>query len=394
MRLPIIILTLSFASAALSTLAGEDRSQSNDAARAVAVQHYADVVHAAYVDAQGGAQRLQETVEKFCARPDETGLQACRGAWVRARQPYGITEAFRFYGGPVDDANGPEGLMNAWPVDEAWLESGDGRGLIEDETTWPEITAEELRAANQKEGEKNIASGWHALEFLLWGKDESLDVPGQRPLSDFTEAPYAQRRIAALRVLAVALSRDLEGLVQAWSPSVAGNYRSRFLKMETAEAARCIITGLIFLSGQEMAGERLNVALETRDQEDEQSCFSDTTTQDLRQNLLGLQVVWDGTYESSFIAENDVSGPGLRSACQALDPAMADAASAALIRCSSLAASLPVPFDRSIQQADGSHERRMYQEMRAALEQLSSLFQAVADKMSLQIIAGGAFYNG
>ncbi|SKB01651.1 putative iron-regulated protein [Prosthecobacter debontii] len=386
----IIGLGLSVASAS----AGADRSQSNEAARAEAVLHYADVVHAAYVDAQGGAQRLQESVEKFCARPDEAGLQACRKAWERARQPYAVTEAFRFYGGPVDDASGPEGLMNAWPVDEAWLESGDGRGLIEDETTWPEITAEALRAANQKEGEKNIASGWHALEFLLWGKDESLEGPGQRPWTDFTSAPHAERRTAALRVLAQALGQDLEGLVQAWSPSVSGNYRSRFLQMETAEAARCMLTGLIYLSGQEMAGERLNVALETRDQEDEQSCFSDTTTQDLRHNLLGLQTVWAGTYESIFIAENDVSGEGLQKACHALDPAMADAVTAALNRCAQLAASLPEPFDRAIQNPDGSHERRMYQEMRAELEQLSNLFQAVADKMSLQIIAGGAFYNG
>jgi len=66
----------------------------------------------------------------------------------------------------------------------------------------------------------------------------------------------------------------------------------------------------------------------------------------------------------------------------------------ALTTCTALAATLPTPFDQAVQGEDDSHGRRMYQEMRAELEILSGLFQDMADKMSLQIANGAAFYNG
>lgn len=386
-------LILLFAALGLSHFVLAD---TNDDARTQAVRHYPVVVHAAYVDALGGAEYLQGRVLKFCAQPDEAGLRACREAWRRARQPYCTTEAFRFYGGPIDDENGPEGLMNSWPVDESWLESGaERRGIIEDETTYPEITVAVLRAANQKEGEKNVASGWHAIEFLLWGRDESAEGPGARPVTDFTTAPFAARRLAALAVLTQSMVEHLQYLVKAWEVREdGGNYEATFVQLNAGEAVKRMLTGLIFLSGQEMAGERLNVALETRDQEDEQSCFSDNTTQDMQDNLCGLRMVWEGSYESVFIAENDVSGPGLKVSCVALDPALAEAVDKALTTCTALAATLPTPFDQAVQGEDDSHGRRMYQEMRAELEILSGLFQDMADKMSLQIANGAAFYNG
>lgn len=368
----------------------------NEEARRLASAHYPEVVHAAYVDSVGGAEHLLAAIQEFCAQPTESGLNACRAAWIKARCPYGITEAFRFYGGPIDDEKGPEGLLNAWPVDEAWLESSsDLSGIIQDERSYPEITLELLQAANQKDGEKNVASGWHALEFLLWGRDENPLGPGNRPLTDFTTERFAKRRLEALNVLSQSLVHQLSYLADAWEKTENGeNYRAAYSQSTAGENVRRMLTGLIYLSGQEMAGERLTVALETRDQEDEQSCFSDTTTQDLQHNLVGLRMVWDGFYESSFIAENDVSGPGLKVVSTALDPALTEAVDAAFLRCESLITALPQPFDQAMQAPDDSHPRRMYQEMRAAMENLSTLFQTMADKMSLQIAIGSAYYNG
>ena len=54
-------------------------------------------------------------------------LVPARKAWLAAREPYGQTEAFRFYGGPIDDAKGPEGRINAWPLDEAYIDSVKGK---------------------------------------------------------------------------------------------------------------------------------------------------------------------------------------------------------------------------------------------------------------------------
>jgi putative iron-regulated protein len=45
-------------------------------------------------------------------------MDAAKEAWLTARQSYGPTEAYRPYGAPIDDDNGPEGQLNACPLDE------------------------------------------------------------------------------------------------------------------------------------------------------------------------------------------------------------------------------------------------------------------------------------
>ena len=59
-----------------------------------------------------------EALGRFAAAPSGAGLVSARETWLAAREWYGLTEAFRFYGGPIDGDDGPEGRINAWPLDE------------------------------------------------------------------------------------------------------------------------------------------------------------------------------------------------------------------------------------------------------------------------------------
>ena len=230
-----------------------------------------------------------------------------RNAWKRARIPYGQTEAFRFYGGPIDDADGPEGQLNAWPMDESYVDYVEGNpcaGIIND----PEapITQEHLLALNEQGGEENVSLGYHAIEFLLWGQDLSADGPGARPVSDYVEAP---RRVQYLQTVASQLVDDLRSLVEEWAPRQNGNYRTAFLAQEPNEALRQILVGIGTLSRSELAGERMAVALESHDQEDEHSCFSDNTHVDIVRNAQGIQNVIEGRYVRSN--GTVLSGPGI-----------------------------------------------------------------------------------
>ena len=95
--------------------------------------HYASLVHANYEDAHDAAKSLQQAVQAFADQPSEARLADARKAWLQAREFYGQTEAFRFYGGPVDDEKGPESRMNAWPMDEAFVDGVKGKpdaGLV------------------------------------------------------------------------------------------------------------------------------------------------------------------------------------------------------------------------------------------------------------------------
>lgn len=310
-------------------------------------RHYAALVHASYADTLAAALEMQQAIQAFLATPSPDALENARKTWRAAREYYGQTEAFRFYGGPVDDANGPEGRLNAWPLDEAYIDSVQGKptaGLINNPKF--NISKANLAKANERGGEENISTGWHAIEFLLWGQDQSETGPGNRSADDFVpgKAPNAERRRQYLAVVTELLIDDLKGLAKAWAPD-ARNYRARF-EQGGQESVRKIIVGLGSLSRGELAGERLEVALNSQDQEDEHSCFSDNTHRDVVSNAQGIQNVWQGQYtrrDGSLL-----SGPGLRDLVAGKQPALAERASAQLAQSLKAAEAIQPPFDREI----------------------------------------------
>src|SRR5690606_25305744 len=181
-----------------------------------AVSTYAEIVEATYVDSAAAAVALDSAVQAFVAAPSEAGLTTARTAWIASREPYLQSEVFRFYDGPIDNADdGPEGMINAWPLDEAYIdyvEDDPSAGVINDGTTT--IDAETLMSLNEQGGEENIATGFHAIEFLLWGQDQSATGPGERSYQDYlvsaeASAPHGDRRAQYLTVTSGLLASQL-----------------------------------------------------------------------------------------------------------------------------------------------------------------------------------------
>jgi putative iron-regulated protein len=315
---------------------------------AAVARHHAALVHANYEDALAGARGLQQAIGAFTSSPSAAGLAAARKSWLAAREAYGQTEAFRFYGGPIDNDDGPEGRINAWPMDESFVDGVKGEtgsGLINDAKF--SIDKDSLAAQNERGGEENVATGWHAIEFLLWGQDLNDNGPGDRNFEDFADgkAPHADRRRQYLQVVTALLLDDLATLVAAWAPGQPDNYRAAFEKGGN-ESLRKMLVGLGSLSRGELAGERLEVALNSQDQEDEHSCFSDNTHRDAVTNALGIENVWLGRYERTD--GSVLQGPGLRDLVAAKDAALA-ARTTQRIRASVVATEgIQAPFDREI----------------------------------------------
>ncbi len=310
--------------------------------------HYAVLVHAAYRDTAQAAGQLREAIKALVAEPSEERLQAARRAWLDAREVYGQTEAFRFYGGPIDDDKGPESRLNAWPMDEAFVDGVIGKpqsGLINNRKV--KIDRKTLISYNERDGEENIATGWHAIEFLLWGQDTSATGPGHRPVTDFIDgrAPNADRRRQYLLVVTDLLVDDLQNLVAAWAPGAKNNYRARFEK-GGLESVRKIFVGLGSLSRGELAGERLEVALASQDQEDEHSCFSDNTHRDAVTNALGIENVWLGRWTG--LDGQVLQGPALRDLVGAKDAALAERVTRQIAASVAAAQAIQAPFDREI----------------------------------------------
>jgi putative iron-regulated protein len=352
---------------------------SDDDAEAVATT-YADLVYASYSDATAAAEELRDAIGAFVEAPSDSTLSATREAWLTAREPYTPTEAFRFYDGPIDNPDdGPEGQINAWPLDEAYIDYVDGdtsAGLINDTAGVPEITTDVLVEANEQGGETNISTGWHAIEFLLWGQDLNEDGPGDRPVTDYTTSPTAERRSTALTVLSDLLVEDLASVRDQWDPD-GGAYREEFLA-DPAQAVSNMLRGIGALSSGELAGERISVAYETKDQEDEHSCFSDNTNADILGNASGIRNV--------YLADHpDVDGTSLSDVVAEADPDLDEHLRTLMDQNVERAEALEGPFDQLILGDDEAPGRQALLELIGGLQEQGDTIAEVASAYGYQI---------
>ncbi len=345
------------------------------AAEKQALVAYADLASDQYADALNLAVGLNLTIDRFLANPNPTTQAAAQQAWRDSRPPYLRTEVFRFYGGPIDNPDtGREGFINAWPLDEAYIDyvEGDpGAGIINKPADFPTLTPETIADQNEKGGETNIATGFHAIEFLLWGQDDDPAGAGKRPPTDFTPGGprNADRRRQYLTVVSDLLVRDLKTVVDAWDPKT-GAYRAELTGADPKEGLRRVLTGMGTLSGGELAGERLNVPYESKDREDEHSCFSDNTTVDHIEDVRGILQVWQAALEPIVKAERATLASTFDKQVKA-----------------SLAAAeaIPAPFDQAILGADDAPGRKAILGTIKALEAQTATTVRIAEALELKI---------
>ena len=315
--------------AAAMLIGGVASAQAVD--EAAVVRHYADLGEAGYTDAFTTGQALQVAVDALLNAPSEATQAAAKSAWVAARIPYLQTEAFRF-GNPVVDAWEPR--VNAWPLDEGLIDYVDiGSAAVNEENDYallnvianPSLTiggtavdantitpALISGALHEAEGiEANVASGYHAVEFLLWGQDlNGTDAgAGARPYTDFLQGEgctggNCDRRAAYLRSVTDLLVTDLGEMSIAWAPGGAAREAA-----ENEGGVSAILTGLGSLSYGELAGERIKLGLMLHDPEEEQDCFSDMTHLSHYYDGLGIENVYTGRYIRADGTE--MSGPSV-----------------------------------------------------------------------------------
>lgn len=373
-----------------------------DALAEKAVATYKQNVHENYAATKAAAAALSKSIDAFLAAPSEANLATARTAWIAARVPYAPSEAYRFYDGPIDDPDaGPEGQINAWPLDENAIDytrDDASAGLINDLSV-AELTKEAIAAANEKGGEKSITTGFHAIEFLLWGQDDQTPGKGagKRPATDYADGPAGSaknqaRRREYLKNVTALLVDDLDALETAWAPN-ADNFAKTFGVVATDPAAQPdakkeaigkLLRSIGSLAKAELAGERMSVAYKNRSQEDEHDCFSDNTSADLYGNGLGIQNVWLGRYGA-----ND--GTGLDEVVAAVDPSLASKTTTdiatAVAKLDALRAlqDAGTPLDVIIQQPDDAEGRKAMLAAIQALKEVGADVEKCAAALKLSV---------
>ena len=316
------------------------------------VETYADIAEAGYADSLTTAQELQEAIGTLISDPSAEAMQAARQAWLEARVPYQQTEVYRFGNPIVDDW---EGKVNAWPLDEGLIDYVDATyggptdaneyaalNVVANPTftlSGEEIDAAEITPALLSDTlheadavEANVATGYHAIEFLLWGQDLNGTEPGagDRPWTDYAAGEdctngNCDRRGAYLQAASDLLVSDLEWITAQWAEGGA----ARAAVTDDPQAGLiAMLTGMGSLSYGEQAGERMKLGLMLNDPEEEHDCFSDNTHNSHYYDGLGIRNAYLGEYVRSD--GTVVSGPSLSELVAEADPAVDAALHAAL----------------------------------------------------------------
>lgn len=382
----VVLCTLLFISCSEDSSAPADNT--TDAKKSELIANYANIVSASYTDALNSAQSMEQAINVFIGNPTEASMQQAKNAWLEARNWYGQTEVYRFYGGPIDDENGPEGRLNAWPLDENYIDYVNGNaeaGIINNTVAYPNLSEELVSGLNEQGGETNISAGFHAIEFLLWGQDLTLPSEkkaGQRPVEDFTTNKNADRRKQYLTIVTSLLINDLKYLVDEWSSTSSVNYRARFMKKNADSVLTDILQGMASLSGGELSGERMSVALGKGEQEDEHSCFSDNTHNDIKMNMKGIKNIWTGKFERKDGIM--VQGTGIYDLIKAKDVATADEVNNYFTISEQKINEIQAPFDYEISQGNVAGNQRVSLAINALQKQALGIVK-VADKFGLRL---------
>ncbi len=314
------------------------------------LENYANIAQAGYTDSATEAKKLLKAVDALIAKPSDETLKAAREAWIVARVPYMQTEAFRFGNRIVDDW---EGKVNAWPLDEGLIDYvGEAYGSENPENEYytaniianptlkiggktidaKKITPELLESLQEAGGvEANVATGYHAVEFLLWGQDLNGTGPGagNRPATDYDTknctGGNCDRRAAYLKTVTELLVSDLDWMAEQWGPK--GEARKVVLKDPDA-GLKSVFVGLGSLSYGELAGERMKLGLLIHDPEEEHDCFSDNTFNSHHDDAKGIRNVYLGSYTRPD--GSVVSGPSVSDLVKAKSPETDAAVRAAL----------------------------------------------------------------
>lgn len=389
---------------AAAAFAGSFSSASAAPDEAAVAQQFAEAGEAKFADALAAAKALDAAIDALIETPDEDRLKAARAAWIEARVPYLRSEVYRFGNPVVDDW---EGKVNAWPLDEGLIDyvdesygsesdenalftanvianrtiTIDGKEVDAGEIT-PELLATRLHNAGGVDA--NVAIGYHAIEFLLWGQDLNGTGPGagSRPATDYDRTNctggHCDRRAAYLKAASTLLVSAFEEISEKFEP---GGEAARLYE-DGRQGVAAMLTGMGSLSYGELAGERMKLGVLLHDPEEEQDCFSDNTHNSNLNDALGIEEAYLGVYTRAD--GSTVAGPSLSELVASKDAALDEdmkaklAKTVAAMQAIAKAAEGGEAYDQQIAEGNAAGNARIQAAIDALVDQSKTVQRIIA----------------
>jgi putative iron-regulated protein len=346
------------------------------------VKQYATIMHDNALDVVDKLTALQTAVGAFVAAPSADGLAATQQAWLDARPAYGQFEVTRFFDSPIEAV---QGRVNEWPIDESFIDYTAGNptgGIINDPTHYPQLTPQVLASSDERGGIENLSTGFHALEFLLWGqRADQTDGPGQRPYTDYVDGGTAtsqDRRRTYLKSATDLLLNDMSGVAAQWDASDPSSYAAMMVAGKPHDQIQGILRGLSQLAVSELYYERMTDPYLTQNRKDEESCFSESTQIDLIANEQGVENAYLGQY-------GGLIGPSVSDLVRAKNAALDATMRQQLAAARAAIAAIPPPFDHAVIAPEGSDARNAVKAALDALAPLADTLRQIATTLGVTV---------
>lgn len=269
-------------------------------AKQLFVSNYSNIAEAASRSALSKGMALKVAISAFVKDPNKERHLLAKVSWMEARLPFlqsGFSHVIAESGKVNRDISN---RLNGWPIDPGHIDYTSliaGGNIISSKEKYPAITSEFLRSVNLKAGQSDFTTGYHVIEFLLWGEDLDKSSSGKRSFKDYdtNNSELAKRRADYLVACCDLLIQDLENLVSEWDPESKNNLRSRLESMPSDQAITKILGAVSFLA-EGLAKSQIGSIISKGSIFKEQSTFSDTTHFDFLHTVAGISNLAAGAY--------------------------------------------------------------------------------------------------
>jgi len=245
-------------------------------AKSTVIQNFTNnIALQSYADLDAAATTLSNSLTALNSSATDDNLNEARQNWRNMRQVWEQAEGFLF--GPVED-NDYDPYMDTWPTDYKEMDS-----LL---TSTSALEVADIRTVPLS------LRGYHPIEYIIFGVD------GNRKAADITD-----RQKKYMMSLAADLKDICHSLYQSWTAAPenyaqqvlnAGNGSDKYTTKQELYIA--LVDGMAGIC-DEVGGGKMKEPYDAFDSSIVESPYSGNSVADFKNNIVGLQNVYMGTYK-------------------------------------------------------------------------------------------------
>lgn len=236
---------------------------------------------------------FDQKVSLFNSVMADWALNNCRTEWQNAYNNYLLLGGFQYCDEYCTaNFNSNQKYIDFSPINYSFVDYtaiDPNSGIINNSGAYPTLGTGELLNLHQQGDDKNATVGFHVMEFLFWGEDQSLTTTNTRSANEFlSTSTVTARRKSFLISSTNATKQKINAL------SFGTTFENELNALSPKSTLDLIIGGLTKYISEDIINHTIQQPLNSQSHLDEISDFSDLTLTHLIQKIKGVKIIWDG----------------------------------------------------------------------------------------------------